>query len=55
MHTTTIHTACVLARAYARYSIQGACRLLMQAGVALNDAARYVFAVLRAQRSQEAA
>lgn len=48
--TIRLHTACALARIYANYSIAGAVRLLMNAGLALNDAARYVFAVLRAQR-----
>jgi hypothetical protein len=52
MQSTTIslHTACALARIYAKHSIAGAVRLLMNAGVALNDAARYVFAVLRSAR-----
>jgi hypothetical protein len=49
--TIKLHTACALARIYAKHSIAGAVRLLMNAGLAMNDAARYVFAVLRAQRS----
>lgn len=49
--TLNIHTACTLARIYAKHSIAGAVRLLVSCGVALNLAARYVFAALRAQRA----
>jgi hypothetical protein len=47
----TIHEACALARVYAKRCITAAVGLLIDAGLTLNQAARYVFAVLRAQRA----
>lgn len=46
-----IQTACTLARIYAKHSIAGAVRMLINAGLELGWAARYVFAALRAQRA----
>lgn len=50
----TIKTACEFARNFARYSIEMAVRVLMEAGLALNDAARYALAALRSLRTVQA-
>lgn len=46
----TIANACALARMYARYTWAGAVQILIEAGLSLQCAARYVLAALRAQR-----
>lgn len=49
---TKIQTACALIRAYGNRCIAASVKLLIDAaGLTINDAARYVFAVLRAQRA----
>lgn len=45
-----IRTACYLARLYARRSIAAAVQLLLDVGLTLNAATRYVLAAARAQR-----
>lgn len=50
MNTTKFQIAVLRAKACARSSVERAVRLLMEAGAAFADAARFVMAVLRARR-----
>lgn len=47
---TAFQIACLRAKMVARQSVQRAVALLVAAGAAFNDAARFVFSVLRANR-----